>query len=172
MAERKLLRQVLGERREIHRFEGGRDAAGFDACEVEQRIDQLEQAQRIAMRDVELRADRRGQLAGGERVFQRSQHQRQRRAELVADVREEGGLGAIDFRQRRGAPAFFFVGARIGDGGGDLRADQLEETGVQLVEPHARADADHQRAGGLVREVGPDRHHGHGPGSMRRSADA
>ena len=103
---------------------------------------------------------------------QRSQHQRQRRAELVADVREEGGLGAVDFRQRRGAPALLFVGARIGHRGGDLRADQLEETGVQLVEPDARADADHQRAGGLVRDVGLDRHHGHGVGHVRRSADA
>ena len=40
-----------------------------------------------------------------EQLFERAQHQRQRRAELVADVGEERRLRAIDLGQRLGAPA-------------------------------------------------------------------
>ena len=97
-------------------------AAGFDAREVEQRVDQLEQAQRVALRERRAaRVRRRAGPASAERILQRAEHQRQRRAELVADVREERGLGAVDFRQRRGAAPLVFVGASIGDRGGDLR---------------------------------------------------
>ena len=46
----------------------------------------------------------------GEHVLERPEHQRQRRAELVADVREERGLGAVELGQRLGAAALFFVG--------------------------------------------------------------
>ena len=38
-----------------------------------------------------------------QRVFLRTQHEGERRPELVADVREERGLGAIDLGERLGA---------------------------------------------------------------------
>ncbi len=79
--------------------------------------------------------------------------------ELVAHVREEGGLGAIDLRQRGGTPALFFVGTGVGDGHGDLRGHELEETGIERVEADARADADHECAGRPVRYIRFDRHH-------------
>ncbi len=39
-----------------------------------------------------------------QRILERPQHQGERGAELVADVGEEGGLGAVDLGQRLGAP--------------------------------------------------------------------
>ena len=61
--------------------------------------------------------DQRPMVAGdagcglGQHLLERAQHQRQRRAELVADVGEEGGLGAVELGQRLGAPALLLVGA-------------------------------------------------------------
>ena len=62
-----------------------------------------------------------------EHVLERPQHQRQRRAELVADVGEERGLGAVDLGQRLGAPALLLVGLGVGDRRGDLAGDEVEE---------------------------------------------
>ncbi len=77
---------------------------------------------------VELAAcPRGGRLRAGERVLERAEHQRERRAELVAHVREERGLRAVDLRERLGAPPLLLVGASVGDRGRDLRGDELEE---------------------------------------------
>ena len=78
------------------------------------RIDQLEQPKAVAVGDLELLAMRRRQSAGAslEHVLDRPEHQRQRRAELVADVGEEGRLGAVELRQRLGAPALLLIGLR------------------------------------------------------------
>jgi|RhiMethySRZTD1v2_1073278.scaffolds.fasta_scaffold1331858_2 hypothetical protein len=35
-------------------------------------------------------------------VFELAEHQRERRAELIRDLREEGGLGAVNFGQGYG----------------------------------------------------------------------
>ena len=66
-------------------------------------------------------------VAGAARFVERTEHQRQRRAELVADVAEEGRLGAIDLRERLGAAALLLVGVGVGQTGGDLADEQLDE---------------------------------------------
>ena len=53
-------------------------------------------------------------------VVERAEQQRQRRAELVADVAEERRLGAIDLGERLGAAPFLLVGVDVGQAGGDL----------------------------------------------------
>ena len=53
----------------------------------------------------------------GERVLGGAEQQRQRSAELVADVGEERGLGAVELGERLGPAALGLVGA----GGGDAR---------------------------------------------------
>ena len=71
-------------------------------------------------------------LAGRcERVLERPQHQGQRRAELVADVAEEGGLGAVELGQRLGALALLLRRrAALRHRGGDLAGDQVAEAAV------------------------------------------
>ena len=66
-------------------------------------------------------------VAAGQHVLDRAEHQRQRRAELVADVGEEGGLGPVEFGQRLGPLPLLLVGPGVGDGGGDLAGQQVEE---------------------------------------------
>ena len=97
---------------------------------------------------------RRLRCAGGkrlravvERILERSQHQGQRRAELVADVGEERRLGAIELGQRLGPPPLLLVGLRIGDRGGDLAGDQVEEAAIVVVEQPEGIEADHEHAG-------------------------
>ena len=54
----------------------------------------------------------RGAGVDGEHVLQWAEHQGERRAELVADVGEEGGLRPVQLGQRLGAPALVLVGLR------------------------------------------------------------
>ena len=73
-----------------------------DPGEVEQRIDQPEKAKAVAIHDFELTRDGGRQLraAAVQQFFDGTEHERQRRAELVADVREEGDLSPVEFEQR------------------------------------------------------------------------
>ena len=93
-----IARKLGGELREI----GGRiarlHAAGLDAGEVEERIDEPLQAEAVTLHELRALALACGEraLAVGERVLERSEEQRERRAELVADVREEGGLRTVE----------------------------------------------------------------------------
>ena len=80
---------------DVHGLERGFDAAGLDAREIEQRVDEPEQPEAVPMRDRQRLALRGRHQRRLERVFERPQHERQRRAEFVADVAEEGGLGAV-----------------------------------------------------------------------------
>jgi hypothetical protein len=139
--------ELGGEGGKIERFEVRPRAAGLDAREVEQSIDQLQQPHAVAVRDRdELAAvlarvvSRRGQY-----LFQWRQHQRERRAELVADVGEEQRLGAVDLGQRLGAAALLLVGLGAGDRGGDLAGYQLEERGVGALVEAKRVQAGDQQ---------------------------
>ena len=79
-------------------------------------------------------------------LFGGPEHQRERRPELVAHVREKGGLGAVDRRQRLGAAAFLFVRARVGEPGRHLADEQVHETAVLLVDAQIRIGAGDEHA--------------------------
>jgi hypothetical protein len=85
--------------------------------------------------------------------------QREGGAELVADVAEEGRLGAVQLGQRLGTPALLLIGAGIADGGADLAGDQRAEAAIGIVETQARAEAEHQQAGRAMRGGGWQRQH-------------
>ena len=95
-----------------------------------------------------------------EQVLERAEHQRQRRAELVADVREECRLGAVDLGQRRRAPALCLERLRVGEPRRNLRRHEAEERAVRVVESAHRAHAgDEDRARPvLARQLHGQRH--------------
>ena len=109
--------ELGGEGGEVDRLEIRLHATGLDARKIEQRIDELEQANAVAMGDLHQRpvVAERVAFGLGEHVLQRPEHQGQRRAEFVADVGEERRLGAIDLRQRLGAAALLLVGVGVGE---------------------------------------------------------
>ncbi len=141
--------ELGGHGRQIGRLIVRLHAARLDPREIEQRVDQLEQAHGIAMRNVEqgaaVRRDLRRRL--GQHLLQGGQHQGQRRAELVADIGEEGGLGAVDLGQRFGALALLLIGLGIADPGRDLAGQEGQEGAVALVEQAKGIEPDHQSAG-------------------------
>ena len=140
-------RQIVRQLRQIGRRIAGAHATRLDAREVEQGVDQLVQANRVAVRGRQALA---GERARGERIFERPQHQRQRRAELVADIGEERRLGAVDLGQRFGAPARVLAGANGVDGVADLLRQEHQEVLVARVELQHRAQAEE---GDAVRDV-------------------
>ncbi len=160
--------ELGGERREVGRLVARLDAPGLDAREVEQRVDQLEQPQAIAMRGVDQRpiVDGNAGCRLGQHLLERPQHQGQGRAELVADVREECGLGAVDLGQGLGAPALLLVGAGVGEAGRDLARDQVDEARVAGVELPVGIDARDQEARRPVLALARDRDHDRLPGRL------
>ncbi len=144
--------QVDRQAREIDRDVAGLHAAGFDTRKVEQRIDQLEQAQRVAVRELDaLALDRIHRLGRiGQRIVERAQDQRQRRTKFMRDVREERGLGAVDLGQFFGAALFLLVGDDVAHRSIDGRAEQGVEIAVLGVERAAHADPGHDKAEQLL----------------------
>ena len=66
----------------------------------------------------EVLVDPVGKLPVGlEGFFQRPEHQRERRAEFVANVAEKQGFRAVDFPQGFGAAALLLEGPDVGDAG-------------------------------------------------------
>ena len=151
-------RDVGRERPEVEGNVGGLHPARLDTREVEQRVDELEEPHGIAPQDGELVA-LGGLERGAEQLVHGAEDERERRAELVAHVAEEHRLRRVEPRQRLGALAFGLVGAGVGDGGGDLARDQLEEARVLVVERQHRAHTDHEDAGPSRIARGPDRKH-------------
>ena len=123
----------------------GVDAAGLDAGEVEQGVHELVQPLAIALHDLQRLAHRRGRLR--DRLFQGAEHQRERRAELMAHVAEELGLRAVELRQRFGAGALVLRCAGIGDGGADVVGHEFEEGAVAGIEWPLRAHRGDEDAG-------------------------
>ena len=76
-----------------------------------------------------------------EHFLERTQHQLQRCAELVADVAEERGLGAIDFGQRVRALQLQLVCASAGQPDSNLFGDPTDELAVCIIEGSARMDS-------------------------------
>src|SRR5450432_527959 len=91
----------MGQGRQIGRLIDGLDPARLDTRKVEQRVDELLQSQAIALRhrDPLALAFVQLQLVVGDRVLERAEHQRQRRAEFMADIGEELGLQFVELGQ-------------------------------------------------------------------------
>jgi hypothetical protein len=90
-------------------------------------------------------------------VLDRTEHQRQRRAEFVTDVGEEQRLRPVDFRQSVGAPALFLESARTGKTGRNLAGQQFDETGVAFVVFTVGIEPADNAAEGLFLSFGADR---------------
>ena len=101
-----------------------------------------QQPERVAVHERrELCSGRSGSVGSASAVLERPEHQRERRAELVADVAEERGLRAVELGERLGALSLLLVGAGVGHGGRDVAGDQVEE---------ARGSRRRTRAVGLI----------------------
>ena len=103
---------------------------GLDPREIQQRVHEPQQAQGVAVRDLLPfpMHGRQRRFRVGQPVFERSDQQRQRRAELVADVAEERRLRAIELRQRLGPLSLLLVRPRVGERRAELVGDQIDET--------------------------------------------
>jgi len=143
--------EVRRERREIGGLERRVHPAGFEPGELEQRIDQAEQPETVPVGQREplplALAERLGRIRQG--ILERAQQQVERRAKLVAHVREERGLGAVQLGQRLRPLLGLLVRPGVRDGAGEMSAQELEEAAVGVVERPARAGRDRQvpRAG-------------------------
>ena len=98
---------------EVGWLEGRRDAPGLDARKIEQRIDQFQQPNSVAVRHRDELATVGTEINFRQRqhLFERAQHQGEWRAKLMADIGEKRRLGPVDFRQRFRAPALLLVGS-------------------------------------------------------------
>ena len=76
----------------------------------------------------------------------------------MAHVAEERGLGAIQLRQRLGAPLRLFERLGGGDGGADLRRDEREKIAIRIVERQALTGTGNQNTQGMVDPLSRDRH--------------
>ena len=94
------------------------------------------------MRELEPGAYLRGRGRIRETRLDRPEHQRQRRAKLVAHIGEERGLGPVDLGQslRPATIGLFLLG--VGDGRRELRGDEIEEPPITVIERAARGHAD------------------------------
>ena len=101
----------------------------------------------------------------GPELLHRAHDQRERGAELVADVGEERGLGPVQLGQLLGAPLLDLVGDRAVDQGGGLLGDQAEERLIGFVQRVPGAGREHDDAGGLAAGLPHQREH---PGLGRR----
>lgn len=126
------------------------NAPGLDTREVEQRVDQSQQTQRVSVCDLKELVILRKNLVFGLRqhLLEWIQHQRQRRAEFMAHIGEKCCFGAIDLGQSLGAHAFRFEGARLRDARRDVPRDEIKEASVAGIEDAARAHAGNQKPGG------------------------
>ena len=82
--------------------------------------------------------------------FDRTQHEGQRRPQLVAHIGKESGFGAVDFGQRFRAAAFRFVGSGVPDSRGNLTGQQIDKTGVGAVVAPVWIRADDKESGWLL----------------------
>ncbi len=156
-----------GEPGDIRRLERRLHPPRFDPREVEQAVDQPQQPPAIAQGEGGLRLHLFGRRSARGHVLQRAEHQGERGAELVADVGEECGLGAIELRQGLGPAAFLLVGVRIGDRRSDLAGRQLKETAIGVVEQAIGVQPDDQDAAAASLAGGRDRQHARrGPGPL------
>jgi hypothetical protein len=139
--------EIGSQRGEIGRSIAGQNAPGLDAREVEQRVDEAQQPQGVAMRDVEPLALVFRQGSGlGERVLKRAEHQRKGRAKFVADVGEKRRLGAVDFSQGFHARPRSLEVVGSYNGGRNLPGQQFHKATVVGVGRAVRIETGHQKS--------------------------
>ncbi len=167
---------------EIHRQAlqvDGHDHRPKAAClqprEIQKAVDELGKAQCIPLHDLDLLDDRGTGVAASQELLQRTEHECQRRAEFVADVREECRLGAIELGQRFRAQALRLVGLGGGEGRADLAHQKIQEAGVGGIERAIWIDPRHEHAGRFEMSLLRDRQQpcatgGPVPGASRRFA--
>ncbi len=137
---------------QVERAEAGPHAPAFEARELQQRVHHPLQAMAVALGQPQRVARRPAHARALQQVAQRPEHQRQRRAQLVAHVGEEQHLGAVQLGQRAGALALDLEAARVGDGAGDPLRRQSEVVEVVAVQRPARIQpGDHEAARGARR---------------------
>ena len=62
------------------------------------------------------RLRRSGSVVSAQGILDRAEHEGERSSELMADVREEGRLGAVEFGETFGPLPLFLVSIRVRDG--------------------------------------------------------
>jgi hypothetical protein len=142
-------REIGGELRQIGRLVARDDPASLDAGEVQQRVHEPLETERVAMRHLLPFAVHGRQRRAGiaQPVLERTHQQRERRAELVADVAEEVRFRPIQFGKRLGAPALLFVRAGIEHAGSHLVGDEVHEHAILVIERPSRVES-HDQSGG------------------------
>ena len=141
-------RYVGGQRADIGARQLRVGAAGLDAGEVEQRVDQALQAPGVAARRAQPIRQHTSRCRFGQRIVERPEQQRQRGAELVADVGQERRFRPVQIGQRVGPAPLLFVGDGGGKRRGQLVRQQLAEPAVHRIEGTPRIRPDHHRPGG------------------------
>lgn len=105
--------------------------------------------------------------SAADRIRQRAKDQAQRRAKLMAYVREKQGFGPIDGRQRFGTFALLLVRPGSVDGAGNLSGDEFEKAPILFVEAEPRTYTGHEKSRDLIDGARSDRDY---HGDMRRIA--
>src|SRR5581483_6722438 len=91
-----------GQTGELSGAVAGLGASGFEAREVEQGVDQFQQAQCVALNHGKLLGFVAREITGRltQKLLERAEHQGERGAKFMADIAEEKSLGAVDRSQR------------------------------------------------------------------------
>ena len=144
--------------RDVGRLVARLHPPGLDPGEVEQGVDQPAQPQPVAADDLELLAHLRAGVGQQPLEFLRGPHdQRQRGAELVADVGEERGLGPVELGQRLRPALLVPEAAGARDASREMPRHQAGERAVAVVKRPVPVQGGHQepvRGGPLL----PQRH--------------
>ena len=123
-------REVPGVAREVGGAEDRVGPARLEPRELQQRIHQSLQAQRVAADELQLPAGVLGDRGRGAQLVQRPEQEGERGPELVADVVEEGGLGSVELGKRLGPSLLLLEGPGGLERRGQRSSDQLEERPV------------------------------------------
>jgi hypothetical protein len=117
--------------REIGRLKRCAQLSNFDADKVQQPIHEFKQPQSVAVEQLQI--PRRRRRLAGNGIFNGAQYERKRSSQLVAHIAEERSLGAVQFGQLFRAFSFLVIGVGVGDAGGDLAGDEIEEPLVKGI---------------------------------------
>jgi len=96
------------------------------------------------VRELELRPDASWNLRIGGRLLHWPQHQGEWSTKLVGNIREEGGLGAVDFSERFGSTPFNCESLHIRQTRCELNGNQAQEGSIVLIQYLHRAHRGYQ----------------------------